>query len=413
MSAEDIVPVQRLWTAVLGRNRAFEAVLLLGQGLNFLTSVLIARSVGTAGRGTIVAFTTWGQILGWMAVLSLDKAVIVFARNGLLSSAAALHEARRLVFSLSLIVGLGALALGGILFDGYGVLSLLLGLTVIVVSHYELWMGYTLARGRMSDYLGVRLLQSLFYSLAGAAVYIARQHLSTARGTELLALAFLASMVVPVCLFSAGRVPPAPRIASARKALLNFGARTQVSALFQVANMRLDLLVLPLRIPFDELGIYAVALAPAQLLILTGSAGLVRGITGRSPARDVRALLVVVGAAAAWFFLCPMVLPAVFGTEFARSVEISRILVVGAVPGFASQALSGHSLGRMLTREVAIAHGTATLVFAVGLFSSQSLQGVAWSSVASYVTSLVILERFSRRPTTAVVPEPPTLDVGR
>ena len=62
---------------VLRHNRALEAMLVTTQAAGVIASIVVARSVGPAGRGTLLTITVWGQILGWLAAFSLDKAVVV------------------------------------------------------------------------------------------------------------------------------------------------------------------------------------------------------------------------------------------------------------------------------------------------------------------------------------------------
>ena len=61
----------------LRHNRALEAMLVTTQAAGVIASIVVARSVGPAGRGTLLTITVWGQILGWLAAFSLDKAVVV------------------------------------------------------------------------------------------------------------------------------------------------------------------------------------------------------------------------------------------------------------------------------------------------------------------------------------------------
>src|SRR5438874_1772220 len=62
---------------LLGHSRALEVMLIGNVAAGVLASVVVARSVGPAGRGSIVTLTVWGQMLGWLATLSLDKALVV------------------------------------------------------------------------------------------------------------------------------------------------------------------------------------------------------------------------------------------------------------------------------------------------------------------------------------------------
>src|ERR1700693_2853514 len=53
---------------LLSHNRALEAMLIATAVTGVVASIVVARSIGPAGRGTIVTLTVWGQVLGWLAI---------------------------------------------------------------------------------------------------------------------------------------------------------------------------------------------------------------------------------------------------------------------------------------------------------------------------------------------------------
>jgi O-antigen/teichoic acid export membrane protein len=199
--------------------------------------------------------------------------------------------------------------------------------------------------------------------------------------------------------------------------LLRYGVRAQGGSLFQLANARLDLLVLQFFVPLASVGYYAVAQAIAELVLVIGASfqasvmPLVARYTG-APEQDETTIASVrhygvVGAAAvvANVGFGTLVILFAYGEEFHPALAPMLVLLPGVwFLGLATviQAdLSGRGRPGLAS---ALAGGAAaiTVVFDLLLIPPLGVMGAALASVIAYtslgVGSVVALHRVSGLP---------------
>ena len=390
----------------VNHNRALEAMLIGTQVAGLFGSVVIARSVGPTGRGTIVTVTVWGQLLGWLAALSLDKALMVLGSDGAAAAASddALRATRVPVLGTSALAAVAALFLGSHLFTSIW-FTLALAALAVATAQAELVAGWLLARGRRQHFLYWRLLQPALYLVIVSFAALLLRSTTTTERTIVIAIGAAASMVGPVvCALAV--LPRHPLVVTRGiRPLLKFGATAHVASILQFLNVRLDMLVLTLIVSPERLGQYAVGAALGQLALLTATAGFIRGITGQSKATD----FIGIGIAAALGLLviiaAPLLIPLVFGPSFQAAVPIARILAIGGVVNYALLATSGRLLSRRKPWTVALSEGIGVAVFGIGIAVSPTLQGAAWSSVLSFTASLLVAQVALRLPAAPLAKE--------
>jgi O-antigen/teichoic acid export membrane protein len=122
------------------------------------------------------------------------------------------------------------------------------------------------------------------------------------------------------------------------------------------------------------------------------SAGSLRGITGEAKSVDLVGIGGAIVLALVVIVASPFLVPLIFGASFMPAVPIARILAAGGAVNFALQGACGRLVGRRRPWMAVFSQGVGVAVFAVGIAAFHSLEGVAWSSVASFVVSLVIAE---------------------
>jgi O-antigen/teichoic acid export membrane protein len=174
--------------------------------------------------------------------------------------------------------------------------------------------------------------------------------------------------------------------------LLRFAATAHLGTILQYLNGRLDLLALSFLVAPVSLGFYSVGAALGQLSVLTANAGVVRGITGEAKATDFVGLAFAGLVAALVILAAPLVIPLVFGQSFVAAVPIARILAIGGVANFALQGACGRLLRRRQPWMVVLSQGVGVAVFVIGIAIFRTIEGVAWSSVLSFVTSLLVAQ---------------------
>ena len=358
-----------------------------------IASIVVARSVGPAGRGTLLTVTVWGQILGWLAAFSLDKAVVVLTsgKEPVSSPDDALRTVRLPVLGLSGLAVVASVVLGRHFFSSAWLIGALAAYTV-AAAQAELIAGWLLATGRRAAFVAWRLLQPTLYVLLIVIAAVALRGISTADRTVALCVGASLSVILPVVLVL-GVLPRRPMFSTcAMRPLLRFGAATQVANVLQYLNGRLDLLVLTFLVSASARGDYAAGAAVGQIALLMAAAGAIRGMTGQAHRTDFVGIAMSMALAAIVFVLAPTVIPLVFGSSFEGAVPIARILAIGAVVNYALQAADGRLLWQRRPWTVVCTQGVGVVVFAIGIVAFPTPEGIAWSSVVSFAVSFILAQ---------------------
>lgn len=385
--------LMRFGRVALRHNRALEGMLVASQVAGVLAAIVIARSIGPDGRGTVVTLTVWGQLLGWLAAFSLDKALVVLTsgEDAVASPDEALKAVRLPVLGTSCLAIIASVFLGRHFFSSVWLIAALAALAV-ATAQAELIAGWLLATGRRLAFISWRLIQpTLYLAIMIAAAFLLRP-LSLEDRTVAMGLGAAVSLVVPVLLFlwHLSRRPPGDK--RGLGALLKFSAATQVASVLQFLNVRLDLLALTFLVSAAGLGYYSAGAALGQAAMLMASAGGLRGITGEAVRTDIVGVGIAAILAGAVILTAPVVVPLLFGSSFEPAVPIARILAIGGVVNYALQGTGGRLLRRRQPWVVALSQGIGVVVFTAGIAASHTLQGVAWASVISFTVSLVVSE---------------------
>ena len=403
---------RRLGMAVLSHGRSLEAMLLASQGAGVLTSIVVARSIGPSGRGIITALTTWGQVLGWVAAFSLDKALIVrtSGAHALTGADDGLRVARAAVTALSIPTIAITVVVGRSLFSDAW-LSLALVVIAVATAQTELVSGWLLARRWRERFTAWRFVQPVFYLLTTVAVALAFRNAGLYTRTLAIGAGAAASVAIPVliaCIFL-------PRRPFAKTdhigAFLRFGVAAQTGNLLQYLNGRLDILALSFLVTPRSVGYYVVGAGVAQATLLLGTAGVVRAMTGETARWDGVGIAIACALAAVVAVISPFAIPWIFGADFRPSVPIAQILALGGPVNYGLQVACGRLLAANRPWEVAVAQGAGVVFFGSIIVAAPTVRGAAWASVLSYAVSFVIAEQRVRRlhtsPTTGGVDPPP------
>jgi O-antigen/teichoic acid export membrane protein len=394
--------LERLHT-LLDHNRALEGVFLGTQVLGTIATIFIARSLGPAGRGSITTLVVWTQLLGWISAFSLDKAIVVLSRSNTaraIEPDGALAWSRRMVTLLSAPVAILCLVLGRHLFHDW-VWSIYLVIGTIATAHGELSAGWLLAKNRMARFILYRLAQPALYFVGCTLVALLLRGYSVEVRVAVMAVATVISLVIPVVLVSF-TTPWRIHVRVPGKGLLLFAASAQAANAMQYLNSRLDIVSLSLLTTPKEVGLYSVGYATGQATVVLGSAGIIRGITGRATKLDRRGVLGTALLGCAIALVSPIAIPLVFGQAFVPSIRVAQIIALGGAINYAMQSSSGRLLGAGRPWLMALAEGCGAVAFGMGIAVSRQIDAVALSSVASFAVSLAVAQLcLSRIPRTA------------
>jgi O-antigen/teichoic acid export membrane protein len=339
-----------------GSARLFWAQVAGNAGL--LTAlVLVTRALGPEGRGTVAFLTVTAMVVAQIARVGITEATTVFAAQR--------PEARDVLLGNALIA-VAATGVGSALIV-CGTLWALPSIRPPGVGHVELWLlgagllasavtdaGYmfTLGCSRFRFHAGVTIVTAWLY--AGIVALVWALHgltVDLAMGCWVAVQALKAIVLVT----SAGR---RCGIARPQRALLVesalFGLRAWVGSLSTAFNDRLDQVLVAIIASEATLGVYAVAVNAAEILLyLPASAATVMlPLVARSqPAERVRrtvaafrsVMLLTVGGTLLAAAAGPELLPLVFGDAFEASVAPFLLLLPGAL-GFGAMAIFSNAL---------------------------------------------------------------------
>jgi len=333
--AAEIAPVPRL-SSIVAR-LSFANVLIAAVG--FITGQLQARALGPTGRGELAAI---------IVPVTLAPQILAFALGAYAAREAA--SGRRSVNELVGSVGLplllisaigmaGALPAADALANGNGTVETYLAIGFLILPIGLLGgLGFAIlgGLGRWTLVIASKMIAVCVPFIGIVALYLLDE-MSVGR-VAALTLAGGVLSVIPAFAVMARAGRPVLRMTVSR-ASISFGFRSWVGGLAQLANARLDqLLMIPL-VSASELGLYAVAVSLAGLSsFLSGALGppLITRVAGGDTAIVPRALRVTLGAVAtmnlALAVVTPLVLPLLFGADFKGAVDQALVLLLAGVP---------------------------------------------------------------------------------
>jgi antigen flippase len=377
------------------------------------TGILAARLLGPSGEGELTAIQTWPFILGTLAMLGLDTALVYFISRQP-------ERARQLTSTATLIGLLSSIAVGSVAWfilplllsaQQSQVISaarvfLLVGVTYALVGipHGSLRGAHAFAAWNLFRIVpGIAWLSILFTSwLLGhpSAIPLSRWYLG-----GLLVCGLPCLVIVNRSL--QGRLKPDARLAPE---MLRFGLPSALTSLPYTINIRLDQLLIIAFLPARSLGLYVVAVAwssgVAPLLAAVGSVLFPHVSAERNTDRQGHLLaqalqgggLVAAATSVPFMLLAPVALPLVFGSRFAPSIPSALVLVpAGAILAWAGIAEEGlRGLGRptiVLVAEVVAAVVTLAalpvLLHTYGIFGAAVASLLGYSTVAAFTVAAI------------------------
>ena len=303
-----------------------------------VTGPITARVLGVHGRGELAAITAVLTVVPWLLDLGLSQWLgRERARGGQLPEL--LGAALPVALGCSLIGVAAAVPISHALGHGrpvvitYIQIGLFLApLSVVLQTLIGLAIGES--RWRLVTLAGV--ISSLAPALA-IVVLAAVSRLTVGTAAAVYLAGWLASLVILLRVVRGTRRLVFDRARS--RAAAAFGAKSWLSTVAGVANVRLDQLLMAGLVASRELGLYAVAVSVASLTSGLSSAVsqalYSRVAEGDAPltARSCRLTVGLVAVAAVVLSLpAPRLIPFVFGSEFSGAVPMVVVLLAASVP---------------------------------------------------------------------------------
>jgi O-antigen/teichoic acid export membrane protein len=396
--------------------------------LAFATGVLIARGLGTEGRGAYAIFVlsvAFGQLV--LGLGAGNAAIYYLNRNEL--------RLRDVISAMHVLV-IGALVVSAVIVAaivpfagedllGEGIPAWLFILAVPALLWMNLLRLVLQALSRFVD-LGITTVGQQLVLLAVVASLVAAGDLTPARASGCLIGASAAAAVYALLRLGLRQVDLAqvvrPRVATLRT-LATFGVQGEAGNILQLLNYRLDQYIVSAFVGLAGVGIYAVSASMTEaVFMLANAVALVlmprltsaddEDVRWMTPLATRNTMLIAAGGALVLAALAPFVLPAMFGSDYDRSVRALWLLLPGAVALTGSKVLTSYifSRGRPLVNTgVTIASLAVTLVADLTLVPLWGVNGAAVASSLAYAThfaaALYAYRRMSGQPILeAVIP---------
>jgi antigen flippase len=394
---------------------------------NLGTGVLLARVLGTAGRGATAAILTATQVFAWLFLIGSTQTISHYQARDPDRGPALLGTWLVLLLPLSACaVAVGELLLPVVMAaQSHHTIAVarLFMLTAGLVLLTELIAGYLLGRRHFVLFNALRVLTPLSVALAYVALWLLGD-LSVASAVwsyaAVQALALALALAVCVHAHGIGR----PDWGLARETLW-YGIRAHSTNISTLLTARLDLLIMPAILTASSVGLYSVATNVSWIVfVLAGSTAMLvvpvaTSAGERAPAIVIRSLhgttILALVLAAVIAVIAGFAVRLVYGTAFAPSVLSLRLLLPGSVfyamalvlvsglyaahRPFMAAATQGCGLivtvvGLVLFLkrggiEAAAIVSTVsyTLVFVIAAMTYRSVAGLAWSDFLSRRTS--------------------------
>lgn len=378
-------------SSVVGR---LTAVNIAIAAAGILTGPLQARALGPEGRGELAAIFVPLIIAPMLLSLALGAYVGREIASGRKSVAELIGSVGPLLLVMTLIGMAAGFPVAELLAGGDEVIHdyLIIGFMALPIGMIGTLLVALMAgmeRWRMVIFM--RLVPIALPFIAIVWMYIFGE-MTVARIVIVTIVAGgLAIIPAIVAVARAGR--PVFRVAIAR-ASLSFGLRTWLGGLAQLANVRMDQLLMITLVSDSELGLYAVAVTLAGMsnfVLGAISPPLITRVAQGDKAlipQALRIVLLTVGALnLSVAALTPVLLPLIFGSAFEPAVDQAIVLLLAGVPFAGLVILSAALAADGAPGTSSIGEGMALVITVPGLFllvPSMGGLGAALVSLVAY-----------------------------
>jgi O-antigen/teichoic acid export membrane protein len=389
---------------------------IVGQAITFLVAPLLARVLGPAGRGTLALLGIYDELSTNLFNAGVPSAVGVAAKDGRASVPALLGATRRftlLLLPVSVLAGAAVARwpLHDLSTDARVVGFLLVALSPVANTFFIACRNLLMARGDLVTLRTLPLVQAISRA-AGLLALIALGWLSPAVAAAVLSASVLLANGLAWRRVGARPAEPAPLAP-----LIGFGLRSLPGTLSNLANNRLDQLLIAPMLGTRALGIYAVAIGITFIPVQVG-AGLAYAAfrhvragdtSGRhSPAATaLRRACLLVGAACAVTAVGALGgLQLLYGHDFASALGPTLLLLPSSL--FLGLHLVANQVANALDRpeHASIGQVVGVVVTVAGLLVVLPGGGIGGAAIVSslasaarYAVTVVLLRRVGVRGT--------------
>jgi O-antigen/teichoic acid export membrane protein len=383
---------------------------IVGAAGFFVASLLVARMLGPAGRGTVAFVTVTALLTARVTKVGLGQATSVVA--------ATRPAVRPTLLSNLLIFSLGASLCGiAVVVGGFSLLDLqpaglepehlaMLAGAILAASLVD--DNFLIGCGRLREAAAISASGGWLYALAVVAVIVtADLDVESALLAWIAAHLTWAALLAGIGVRTAGLSPPS---AGVLVDSIRFGVRAWGGAVSQFLNARLDQILVGVIGSNVTLGLYAVAVNAAEILLFLPNAIATSLLPTVARDRDAAAVdrtlrtfrsasLLTLGSIAAAAVVGWFLIPLVFGPDFRDSVGPFLWLLPGALGYtalsiFTSSLLASRAPGMSsIARAVALGAGLALDLALIPVFGASGAAAAASAAFLAGGTTAGILYR--------------------
>ena len=377
---------------------------VVAYGLGFLVVVLVARELGTEGRGVTALYQAAVSLGFAFFGLGVGTAVVYLVGRGEMSGRQALEAGLSVTLLAVSLTGAGVLIASFFFTDDLAEENVpywLLLVAVPAVLQFRILEGVLRAQGRFGamNLLEISLPLSVLVALGAVELL---EDLTVSNAISAWSLAFLPPVAFGYVLTDPESWPR--RLATPRQLApaVRFGLQAQAGNLIQLLNYRLDSYLVLLFVNASGVGLYATGVSLSEglwfiansvtVVLLTNlTAGSEEYAQRMTPVICRGTLLVTALASLAAAAVSPIVIPAIFGEAFDDAVLPFLWLLPGTVALAGSKVLAAYIFSRgkpMINAGIAL----VTLSVAIGadlvLIPMFEVSGAAAASSLAYGVSL-------------------------
>jgi len=193
---------------------------------------------------------------------------------------------------------------------------------------------------------------------------------------------------------------------------IKFGVKQHLGTIFQFLNYRVDMLIIAALLTNEDLGLYSISVLIAEIIwYLPSSVGQIlyvkiaaenaESADNFTPLIARSIILIVLLACVLLYTISDIIIPWLFTSSFFPSVMALKLLLPGILCLSISKVLGSDLIGRGFPQYSTIAAGTsfiATVIFDLLLIPLMGINGAALASTIAYcINALVIVYLFRKR----------------
>ena len=382
-------------------------------GLGFMAAVLMARALGDEGLGVTALYRNAVTLGFAFFSLGIATAAVYFVGRRDFTPRQAMETGLTVTIAATALTAAGVLIARLAFEDELADKDLPYWLAIVAVPavlQFRILEGVLRAQGRFGamNLLEVSLPLSIILALALVEVL---EGLTIESTVVWWTLAMLPSVAFGYVMLGLDNWPRRPAAGTLLWQSTRFGVQGQLSNLIQLLNLRLDAYLVLILVNSAGVGIYAVGVSLAEgMWFIANSVGVVL-LTSLTASDDESAarmtpvvcrntLLVTGLAALGAAAVSPVIVPAIFGSEFDASVAPFIWLLPGTVAAAGTKILAAYVFSRgrpLINAQVGIVVLIVTIVGDLALIPPFGVPGAAIASSLAYACSLALTALAYRR----------------